>query len=158
MDGAPSLLTEWQALARGDQWAIFNGWQYVDWAVGRCPQLVTKTMLAPEHDPCAAVVCWRRKSSPKRWRIALFAAPGGVEALRSALAAAVNQIHHEGAHVISAVAGRQDAQSVELLKWARFSESAARLPFFVFTEKHEHKCIDSASGLSYLDTDLAYRF
>lgn len=158
MDGVPRVLTDLQGLNPRDQWAIVNDWRYVDWAVRRCPHLVTETMLAPEHDPCAAVVCWRRKSSEKRWRIALFAAPGCVDALRSALAASVNRIYRQGAHVISAVVGGQDAETIEALKWAGFSESAARLPFFVFAETPEHARIDSARGLSYLDTDLAYRF
>lgn len=157
-EGVSRLVTDMQGLNPGDKWSIVNDGPYVDWAVGRCPQLITETMLAPEQRPRAAVVCWRRKASAKRWRIAPFAAGGSAEALRSALAAAVNRIHQAGAHTISAVVGRQDAETIDVLKWAGFFESAARLPFFVFAETPEHARIDHARGLSYLDTDLAYRF
>jgi hypothetical protein len=157
-DGVAGSLTEVIDQVPSQTWMPWYDQDYLDWVIGRCPHLQSRSFLAPEGAPRAAGLCWRSSRFPRRWRMAIWKGPDGDEPLRAVLAEAVNGVDRLKGDSISIIVARGEGDLMESLRWAGFFESWRKTPLFVFTQRPASEKIESMQGLSYVDTDLAYLF
>jgi hypothetical protein len=142
----------------GEQWAPAYDVNYVDWQIGRSPVLVSATSLSPDRGPPrAAALYWRRSSSSKLWRLALWSAADSSDHLTAVLREAISQIYDGGGMAISMIVSRLEVERLSLLKGAGFVAKGRR-DLYGCTSREGARSPVELSGLSYLDTDLAYRF
>jgi hypothetical protein len=143
---------------RGDgRWPAYD-FEYVDWQIGRAPMLVSETSYSPaDAEPCAAAVYWTARGARGSWRLALWARPGATGDLAMVVREATARVYERGGAEISTIASRADADHLAFLRRAGFTVEGSRTLY---------ECADGDRGeagaplscLSYLDTDLAYRF
>lgn len=145
-------------MERNDGWYPRYDLEYVDWQVGRSPLLHCTTSCAPAAGtPRAAVLAWRPRASTDFWRIAAWWHPEYPEYLTAVIREAVSRVYEAGGWGISAIVSHRDAQLIGALKTSGFVGGGLRRPLFLCTSK-EAAPLDELRGLSYLDTDTAYRF
>jgi hypothetical protein len=147
--------------ARNEGWAPEFDQDYVDWQVGRCPALVSRTCCFPADRPRAAAVYWRRRKSPGLWRMALWMRPGAGDEMRAVLAGTMQDVHRQGGRVVSTLTASADLEGHRLLEDSGFRRTADRRPLFIFGKGSgagaAHPAAGEFQGLSYLASDLAYR-
>jgi hypothetical protein len=156
--GVASAIAGLLARDRAGRCAPLYDYEYVDWQIGRSPVLVAHTSLSPaDGEPKAAAVYWRPRASADLWRMALWTAPGAAEPAAAVVREVVSRVYETGGMVLSTIVSRSDADQRALLRAAHFVARGTR-PLY--------QCVGSGGpplgcdlgGLSYLDTDLAYRF
>jgi hypothetical protein len=146
-------------LSDGTHWQALHDWGYVDWQIGRCPRLVSWTCYIPDQPTArAAVVFWRRNDSQAYWRMALWAKPDASDDLTAVLRAAVRQIYDMSSFRISVVVSRLDNNHIHILENNGFSLLEERRTLFLYLSRSDREIVEELSHLSYLATDLAYRF
>jgi hypothetical protein len=156
--GVARCITPLLALSRDGQWHPRYDYEYVDWQVGRSPVLSVWTAYAPaDREPDAAVVFWRLKDSSHAWRLATWWRAGATDLLKSALKESIWQIYQQGAHWTAALASHNDVELIAILGSLGFYRRRATKPLFICLGPRSQPVTDLA-GLSFLDTDFAYRF
>lgn len=144
---------------RGPGWSPRYDFEYLNWQVGRCPAVVSWTCIAPgEAGSRAAALFWRPVDSSNLWRTAVWMEAGGQESLRAVLREVVRRIYGEGGVAVSAIVSRLDHDLIQILREIGFVRIGAPRPLFVCTPGRNRGSLDEPGRLSYLDTDLAYRF
>ena len=143
---------------RGVGWSPRYDFEYVDWQIGRSPVLVSQTSFSPaQGEPRAAALYWRPQASVEFWRLVLWAGPDSVDHLGAVLGEAVSRVYEAGGLVLSTIVSRLDADRLALLRSAGFLPKARRALYQCMGGGSERP-VSELSRLSYLDTDLAYRF
>ena len=136
--------------AGGPGWRPRYDLQYLDWQIGRCPALDCFTC----HAPGAAAVLWHARGDQSHWRMAAWSA-GAPDALDSVIAATVRHVFESRGELLSAVVSRLDAAMLSALRAARFRMHPRRRALFGVSGGAP---CEELRPLSFLDTDLAYRF
>lgn len=146
-------------LSDDTHWQAVYDWEYVDWQIGRCPQLVAWTCYIPDQPTArAAAVFWRRKDSLSYWRMALWARPDTSDDLTAVVRAAVRQIYDLSGFCISVVVSRLDDNHIHILEDNGFSLLQEQRALFLFLRGSDREIVEEFGHLSYLANDLAYRF
>jgi hypothetical protein len=142
----------------GEHWAPSYDFNYVDWQIGRSPVLVSATSYSPDRGaPRAAALYWRPRASSEFWRLALWAKPDSYDHLAAVLREAVSHVYESGGMAISAIVSRLETERLGFLKAAGFVAGGRRALYHCSSSDRNSSPVE-LSGLSYLDTDLAYRF
>lgn len=143
---------------RGEGWSPRYDFEYVDWQIGRSPVLASQTSFSPaQGEPQAAALYWRPRTSPEFWRLAVWAAPDSGDHLKAALGEAVSRVYESGGLALSTIISRLDADRLAVLRSAGFIAKSRRALYQCTASGSENPACE-LSRLSYLDTDLAYRF
>lgn len=130
--------------------------EHLEWCLGRCPHVVTLSLLLGDHAaPNAAALLWRHCDDRSRWRASYRSDGAGLDPL---LAAAAARASAEGGAVISTVVSSLDGDQIERLKRNAYLEGSVRWPLYLLTLEEIGACRHGFSGMSYLDTDLACLF
>jgi hypothetical protein len=142
----------------GESWSPRYDFTYVSWQVGRSPLIRCWTSYAfSDGEPRAAAVYWSPAASSDFWRLAVWYRPGSRDRLETVLRYAISEIYRRGGMAVSAIVSRRDSE-VQAALWAKgFLRLAGARPLYVCAGQ-DHKPVPELSGLSYLDSDLAYRF
>jgi hypothetical protein len=139
-------------------WAPRYDLSYVSWQLGRSPLIRCWTCYAPGVGaPAAAALYWRAESSTDFWRIALWYQAGSDAALEATLRTAVAEVYNQGGMALSAIVSRIDTDSRAALRRIGFVPLGPRRPLYICAGR-EGAPTPELSGLSYLATDLGYRF
>jgi len=143
---------------RGEgRWPGYD-FEYVDWQIGRAPMLVAETSASPaDGEPHAAAVYWTARGARARWRLACWARPGADDHLARVLGEATSRVYERGGAEISTIVSRLDTDRLAALRAAGFSVEGSR-PLYECADGDGGEPPGELSRLSYLDTDLAYRF
>jgi hypothetical protein len=142
----------------GEHWAPEYDFGYVDWQIGRSPVLLSATSYSPDQgSPRAAALYWRPRSSSHFWRLVLWAEPDSSDHLTAVLRAAVSHVYESGGMAISTIVSRLEIERLRFLKAAGFVARGRRALYHCAGGDRASPPVE-LSGLSYLDTDLAYRF
>jgi hypothetical protein len=129
---------------------------YVRWQIARCPQLVSGTCLARDGGAVqAAAVFWRPLDSTHTWRLALWTKPNSSDCLDAVLSETLNTVYRQRAMIASVLVSRLDVDVIAVLRAQGFRPDGRR-PLHLFHS--EPPAFYALQQLSYLDTDLAYRF
>ena len=133
------------------------GFNHLSWQLGRCPGLTTKSYSARTTDTLgAAAVAWCSTANPRHWRASVRGEHA--DDVEAVLASVIRRLHQERASLLSVLASAGDAPSRTVLKRLGFWESRSRVPLFVHHQNPGSAVPGPFHGLSYLDSDLGYRF
>ena len=131
---------------------------YIQWQIGRCPMTVSFTCTVPAHEPPrAAILFWRHVASKEFWRLALFPQRGALDELAVALDHAIHYIYQQGGAIVSVLLSRLQSDIVQMLRAKGFIAAKRRLPLYLISRDPKPQ-EGELGALSFLDTDLAYRF
>lgn len=131
--------------------------EYIKWQTEWCPDIAVATCLAGDP-PVAASIIWGEKSFSSTWRIALWVAPGGTGFLQSVLKASVHEVLNRGGTALQTLVSRKDTELSEALKKSGFWPRRNYRPLYILSDPPNEVELPELAGLSFLDTDLAYRF
>jgi hypothetical protein len=142
----------------GEGWSPRYDSSYVSWQIGRSPLIRCWTSYCMSAgEPKAAAVYWSPATSGDLWRLAVWYQPGSAGLLDPVLRTAVSQIYRQGGMAVSAIVSRLDTEVQSALRGSGFLPLGRRRPLYVCTAQDEN-AVPELSGLSFLDSDLAYRF
>jgi hypothetical protein len=130
--------------------------RYLKWQIERCPGVESVTCRIERGNTLAGALAWHAKSDRRSWRVALWTKSESHEETRNVLDAVIDFVSRQGGHRVSTIASRLDRERLASLRAAGFIESGQ--PRSLFAIASEHAVHDEPGGLSFLDTDLAYRF
>jgi hypothetical protein len=146
-------------LRQEEEWQPCYDMAYLDWQIGRSPLLRSWTSYSPRAgEPRAAAVYWRPMSSAHFWRLAVWWHRGHPDHLQAVIKETIAQVYHEGGAALSAIVSRLDVETVRVLRSAGFLKLGRGRPLYICTGAQRSQAVKELRGLSYLDTDLAYRF
>ena len=154
---APLLDAELARTASGNPTRPAYELAYVDWLLGRCPEIETWTVLAGTNGPPgAAAALWRRRATPNpEWRVVLWQLPGDNAAARAVLDAAARRARAEGGNMLAAMVSFNDTERRDAFASSGFSPRRGNHPLYISARSADQPCLP-ISGLSLLDTDMAY--
>jgi hypothetical protein len=156
-DGVSRSIAPLLEAPRGPGWYPQYDWTYLDWAVGRCPQIRSRTVYGPAADaPRAAALLWRRTDSERGWRMALWARPEARDVLQAVFAEAVRLARDAGGWLVSLMVSRLDEQLIEVVCRGRGVIRRPPQPLFILVARDPE--VDEVGNLSFVDADLAYQF
>jgi hypothetical protein len=126
---------------------------YLRWQLDACPDVEPFTVMTDSSTPSAAALVWHRKSVPTDWRFSMWS-DGGEEA--SILLDAMREhASGAGAERLCVLVSRSDTPRLRLLQDKGFRSDEPDRPLFVTGSLSGSE--EGLNGLSFLDTDLAYR-
>jgi len=154
-DGISSAIGPLLEEPRGPGWYPRYSHGYVDWVVGRCPELSSGTAWAPsDAAPRACAVFWRSRASERFWRMALWAQPGADDLLADVIRCAARRIYESGGWLVSTLVSRRDELLRSSLQRCGALIGRSTKPLYVLATKGPR--VDELSNLSFVDADLAY--
>ena len=103
----------------------------------------------------AAAVFWRPLHSTHTWRLAVWTRPDSGPCLEAVLSESLNTIYRQRGMIASVLVSRLDVDVITALRAQGFRLDGRR-PLHLFHS--EPPAFYALQQLSYLDTDLAYRF
>jgi hypothetical protein len=144
--------------AHREGWSPRYDFTYVSWQIGRSPLIRCCTSYClSQGEPGAAAVYWSPAASSDFWRIAVWYQPSCRDRLDVVLRHAVSEIYRRGGMAVSAIVSRLDTGVQAALRARGFLPLGRRRPLYVCAGQ-DPSPVPELSGLSYLDSDLAYRF
>lgn len=139
-------------------WSPRYDFTYVSWQIGRSPLICCWTSYCLSGGEArAAAVYWSPAGSSDFWRLAVWYESGHRDRLDAVLRQAVSEIYRRGGMAVSAIVSRLDTEVQSALRARGFLPFGRRRPLYVCTGQDDTP-VPELSGLSYLDSDLAYRF
>ena len=143
---------------REEDWSPHYDFTYVSWQIGRSPLIRCWTSYSSSAgEPAAGVVYWTSAATGEFWRLALWYQRGCRDRLDAVLRHAVSEIYRRGGMAVSAIVSRLDTDVQGALRARGFLPLGPRRPLYVCAGQDDSS-VSELSGLSYLDTDLGYRF
>ena len=153
---APALMRALSsATGAGNGWVPTYDFEHLQWMLGRCPVVEAASVYSTGTAPPAAAVVWR-PTNGRRWRMAVWQAPGSDSQAAAVIDEAVRLVDRQGGHAVSTLAARTDTATLALLSAANFQEGELSLPLYVLAAGETP--VHDVARLSHLDSDLAYRF
>jgi hypothetical protein len=128
--------------------------EYLRWQLDLCPGVHAHSVFVPSGRVSAGAVSWSRDAAPADWRFALWACDCGDE-VSQILDALLDHVLARGAQRISVLVSRQDRERLAFFEQRGFAREGSPRPLYI-TGAIEGTALELA-GLSFLDTDLAYR-
>jgi hypothetical protein len=154
--GVSSALEELLECSRPQETSPAYDLQYLRWQIEQCPVVQSVTCYVEPRHPLAGALAWRHKCDPRNWRLALWARSDSHIETRDVLEAVLDFVFQQGAHRISVIASHLDRERLGMLRARGFLESGR--PRSLFSITLDRPVNEEPAGLSFLDTDLAYRF
>jgi hypothetical protein len=152
-DGVSPLLEPLFEQPQPGGWRVRYDHDYVDWQVGRCPGLRSRSIVAMAGEtPVAGAVLWSLDSAPRNWRAVIRALPGHEAMLRAVISAALDEAARAGGALLSTIVSHLDGGVLASLRRQGFV-AGERQPLYVTPEQSAPE--QGFADLSYLDTDLA---
>lgn len=143
----------------GEGWRPYYDMSYLEWQIGRSPLLESYSSYSlSEGEPQAAALYWRPRASSDFWRLAVWCRKDHREHLASVIGTAVSEIYQRRGMAVSVILSCLDTEVRAGLRSAGFFAAGRRRPLYVCAGKESDGAVRELRGLSYLDTDLAYRF
>lgn len=133
--------------------------EYLRWQIERCPELVCESCGgAQDGTNSAGALLWREKKAKEFWRMALWVRPGSAGAARELIRGTARHVYEQGGFALSMVVSRLDTELIQTLKDLHFVAAGRRRPLHILTAKKNDPDVQELRGLSFVDTDYAYRF
>ena len=164
----PTVITE-QGLAPGladliehehhETWHPHHRFDALQWSMGRCPTISVRTCYVPGLSGLdAAAVFWRSVEAADFWKVALWTAPLRTNLIADLLAEVQRQVYAAGGLAISTLASHLQTDLIEQLQGAGYWRQPRPLPLYLLEQRQQPLPFGDMTGLSYVCTDLAYRF
>ena len=142
-----------------DAWQVHDSCADLDWMLCRCPNVVSESCFVAGADgPEAAAVMWHPRESTDFWRLVLWGNGASSEAWTALLRDVVCRVYDGGGLAVALIVAQQDQELVGKLTSNGFWKTKRHLPLYVSTQRASSQSVGQVGHLSYLSTDLAYRF
>lgn len=141
------------------EWHPHHRFEDLAWSLGRCPSIATRTCyIRGLSGVDAAAVLWRNSQAADFWKVTLWAAPMRHALLADLLHEVRWQVFQEGGVAISTLVSHLQTDLIEQLQASGYWRQPRPLPMYLVGERKQSLPFHDMTGLSYLCTDLAYRF
>ena len=142
------------------EWHPHHRFDYLQWSMGRCPTIAIRTSYITGLSGIeAAAVFWRSAHTGDFWKVALWADPLRRRQLLGDLLHEVRwQVYAEGGLAISTLVSHLQTDVIEHLHADGYWRQPRCLPLYLLSQSKQPLPFLDMTGLSYVCTDLAYRF
>jgi hypothetical protein len=143
--------------ARADWRPIYDR-EFFDWQFRRCPAITSWSCWISSESPLrTAALVWRSRSSQALWRFVFCGETDDLDKLKILITAIVSFTHNQRCIALFTIASHLDHDLVRLLGGRGFLRHG-KLPFYVMRGRNTELPTDEFSALTFLDSDLSYRF
>jgi hypothetical protein len=140
------------------EWGPIYDAEFFQWQFCRCPAITCwSCWIASESPLRTAALVWRSSSSSEFWRLVFCGDTSDLEKLRLLVAAAVSFVYRQGAIAIFTVTSQEEKGLLRLFLQRGFIRHRS-LAFYIMRGRSSALPGDEFTRLSFLDSDLAYRF
>jgi hypothetical protein len=147
----PGVATELEPLLNG-RYSL----DYLTWQIGRCPALSCYTCMAPKAD--AGILLWTPPAGIGFWRMAPVFRENSGDGLRTALALAIRHVYESRGLRISVLVSHRDEQLLRAVEESGFRAARERRMMNVLARPALVQSAEEPAAVSFLDSDMAYRF
>jgi len=140
----------------GGNWTPSYDSAALEWRLLRCPVVEAWVCEGPQDR--ASVLVWRSTEQRREWKAALFGTGKETGELSACLESALRHIVQQGGSSVSVLVSRWDRTLIGVLSAARFREAKFNYPIYFLQAGTAGESLNTIAGLSYLDSDLHYRF
>ncbi len=126
----------------------------LEWRLLRCPGLETWSCETRHSE--ASALAWRSRETPEEWKAALLVSAGSEEAISDCIECCLRLIEHQGGGSVNTLVSRVDKAIISSLAHAGFRRLDFEYPLYNLTSASSQ--INTVARLSYLDSDIYYRF
>lgn len=142
---------------RGDWRPLYNS-EFLHWQFRRCPSITCWSCWLSSESPLrTAALVWRSRSAKGIWRFVLLGDTTDLEKLKLLITGIVSFLYHEGCIALFTIASHHETDLANLLRQRGFLRHV-KLPFYALRGRQAELPTEDFSVLSFLDSDLAYRF
>jgi len=131
---------------------------YLEWQLGRCPVVSCYSCLPAGRHAGAAVVLWTPRSGGGFWRMAPVSGGASPDDLQAALALAIRHVYDSRGLRLSVLISHRDETLRRLVETNGFAAASERRMMNVLTRPALAKPAEELTAVSFLDSDIAYRF
>jgi hypothetical protein len=154
---SPHMMPVFDDAPRGD-WRPWYDSEFVNWQFGRCPAVTCCSCWISRESPLrTAALVWRSQSSQRFWRFALWGETTDSEKITTLIEAIAAFVNGQGCVALFAIASHEEQDLIKLATRCGFLRHS-RLPLDIMRGRYAELPTDELSVLSFLDSDLAYRF
>ena len=141
------------------EWHPHHRFNDLQWSMGRCPTIAIRTSFITGLSGIeAAAVFWRSAQAADFWKVALWADPMRRNLLSDLLHEVRWQVYREGGVAVSTLVSHLQTDLIEHLHAAGYWRQPRPLPLYLLSQRKQPLPFLDMTGLSYVCTDLAYRF
>jgi|GEM_PF-940576 len=142
-----------------DGWFPRYDMAYLEWQLARCPVIMCWTSYIPADSRVpAAALLWRSVSSTGCWRLALLYEEGAKDEIGTVLKESLQHIYTQGGVSVAILVSRLETELAATIRDNGFRQCREAEPLYIYSGRSTSQPIGEMRGLSYLDTDLGYRF
>lgn len=142
-----------------DGWHPHHRFDGLQWSMARCPSISLRTCYVSGLSGIdAAAVFWRSANDSDFWKVALWSAPLRDSLIPPLLSEVRSQVYAEGGLAISTLASHLQSNLIEQLQASGYWRQPRPLPLYLLSQRKQPLPFGDMTGLSYVCTDLAYRF
>jgi hypothetical protein len=143
----------------GDGWRPRYDSAFVDWQLGRCPAITCWSCYNSSESPSrTGALIWKSRSSKGFWRLAFCGPTDDLEQVSVLVRAIASFVYEQRGIALFAIASHLESDLIRVLGQRGFLRRRNRLPFHVMRGRKPDLPTDEFAALSFLDTDMAYRF
>ena len=141
------------------EWHPHHRFSDLQWSMGRCPSIAIRTSYITGLSGIeAAAVFWRSTQASDFWKVALWADPTRRQLLSDLLHEVRWQVYEAGGLAISTLVSHLETDLIDHLQAAGYWRQPRPLPLYLLSQRKQPLPFGDMTGLSYVCTDLAYRF
>lgn len=141
------------------EWHPHHRFDDLQWSMGRCPSIAIRTSYITGLSGIeAAAVFWRSAQASDFWKVALWADPTRRQLLSDLLHEVRWQVYEAGGLAISTLVSHLETDLIDHLQAAGYWRQPRPLPLYLLSQRKQPLPFGDMTGLSYVCTDLAYRF
>lgn len=141
------------------EWHPHHRFDDLMWSMGRCPTISVRTSYITGLSGIeGAAVFWRSAQAADFWKVALWTDPMRRPLLTDLLNEVRWQVYAEGGVAISTLVSHLQTDLIEHLRDNGYWKQPRPLPLYLVSQRKQPLPFLDMTGLSYVCTDLAYRF
>ena len=141
------------------EWHPHHRFGDLQWSMGRCPSIAIRTSYITGLSGIeAAAVFWRSSQAADFWKVALWAEPTRRQLLGDLLQEVRWQVYESGGLAISTLVSHLETDLIDHLQSEGYWRQPRPLPLYLLSQRKQPLPFGDMAGLSYVCTDLAYRF
>ena len=132
--------------------------EFFDWQFRRCPAITCwSCWISSEFPPRTAATIWRSRSSKRFWRFVLCGETRDSQRIKEFIAAIISFVHRQGCVALFAMVSHLESDLIKVFGRHGFLRHG-KLPLYGMRGHDSELPMDEFCALSFLDSDLAYRF
>jgi hypothetical protein len=157
----PGLSSRLASLVDGErrrEWRPVYDSEFFNWQFQRCPAIACWSCWISSESPLrTAALIWRARNSSKLWRFVLCGETHDSDKIKKLIDATVSFVYSQGCLALFSIASHRETDLIKQIRRRGFLPYR-KLPFYGMRGRFAELPTDEFCALSFLDSDLAYRF